>query len=118
MLETTGGDAPFDQISLVGNGSYMRGYTRGRFRDRQLAALQAEYRAPLAGRLGWAAFAGGGRVAPGVSGLVKGDARFLPSYGLGARWLLFARSHSTIRVDYARGAEGQSGLYVALNEAF
>ena len=118
VLETTGGDAPFDQISLVGNSDYMRGYTRGRFRDRHLAALQAEYRAPLAGRLGWAAFAGGGVIAPHVSDVVSADARFLPSYGLGARWLLFARSHSTIRVDYARGTAGQSGLYVALNEAF
>ena len=118
VIETTGGDAPFDQISLVGNSGYMRGYTRGRFRDRHLAALQAEYRAPLVGRLGWAAFAGGGRVAPHASGLVSGDARFLPSYGLGARWLLFARSRSTIRVDFAKGADGQSGLYVALNEAF
>jgi hypothetical protein len=118
VLETTGGVAPFDQVSLVGNGSYMRGYTRGRFRDQDLAAIQAEYRAPLAGRLGWAVFAGGGRIAPHFSDLASSDARFLPSYGLGARWLLFPHSRTTIRVDYARGAEGQSGLYVALNEAF
>jgi outer membrane protein assembly factor BamA len=118
VLETTGGDAPFDQVSLVGNGNYLRGYSRGRFRDEDLVALQAEYRAPLAGRLGWAAFAGGGRIGSRLGDLVGGDARFLPSYGLGARWLLFARSHSTIRVDYARGTPGQSGLYVALNEAF
>ena len=118
VLEATGGDAPFDQLSLAGNGNYLRGYTRGRFRDRYLASLQAEYRAPLAGRLGWAAFAGGGRLGGRLGDLAGGDARFLPSYGLGARWLLFARSHSTVRVDYARGAEGQSGLYVALNEAF
>jgi outer membrane protein assembly factor BamA len=117
VVETTGGAAPFDQVSLVGNSNYLRGYTRGRFRDQHLAALQAEYRAPLAGRLGWAAFAGGGRVASRVGDLA-GGARVLPSYGLGARWLLFASSRSTVRVDYARGADGQSGLYVALNEAF
>jgi outer membrane protein assembly factor BamA len=118
VVETTGGAAPFDQVSLVGNSNYLRGYTRGRFRDRHLAAVQAEYRAPLAGRLGWAAFAGGGRVTSRVGDLVGGGARVLPSYGLGARWLLFASSRSTVRVDYARGADGQSGLYVALNEAF
>ena len=118
VVETTGGAAPFDQVSLVGSSNYLRGYVRGRFRDQHLAAVQAEYRAPLAGRLGWAAFAGGGRVASRVGDLAGGDARVLPSYGLGARWLLFARSRSTIRVDYARGADGQSGLYVALNEAF
>lgn len=118
VVETTGGEAPFDQVSLVGSSNYFRGYARGRFRDRHLASVQAEYRAPLIGRLGWAAFAGGGRVASRAGDLVGGDARILPSYGLGARWLLFARSRGTVRVDYGRGADEQSGLYVALNEAF
>ena len=111
-----GGDAPFDQLSLVGGSNYLRGYVRGRVRDRHLAAVQAEYRGPLIGRLGWAAFAGGGWIAPSVADL--GDARFLPSYGAGLRWRLFAKSRSAIRVDYARGLAGNSGLYVALNEAF
>lgn len=118
VVETTGGEAPFDQVSLAGSSNYLRGYARGRFRDRHLASLQAEYRAPLVGRLGWAAFAGGGRVTSRVGDLVGGDARILPSYGLGARWLLFASSRGTIRVDYGRGADEQSGLYVAFNEAF
>ena len=80
--------------------------------------MQAEYRAPLIGRLGWAAFAGGGSVGRRPGALVDGDARFLPSYGVGARWVLFDRSRSTVRVDYGRGASGASGLYVAFNEAF
>lgn len=118
VLETTGGAAPFDQVSLVGNSNYLRGYTRGRFRDRHLASVQAEYRAPIAGRLGGAAFAGVGRVAPSVTELVGADARLLPSYGVGVRWLLFPRTRSTVRLDYGRGADGQSGIYVAFNEAF
>jgi outer membrane protein assembly factor BamA len=118
VVEATGGDAPFDQLSLVGSSNYFRGYARGRYRDRHLAAIQAEYRAPLVGRLGWAVFGGGGRVASRVGDLAGSDARFLPSYGLGARWLLFERSRSTVRVDYGRGGGGASGLYVAFNEAF
>ncbi len=118
VIEATGGEAPFDQLSLVGGSSYLRGYARGRFRDRHLASVQAEYRAPLLGRLGWAVFAGGGRVASRLGDLADGDARFLPSYGVGARWRLFDRSRSTVRVDYGRGASGASGLYVAFNEAF
>jgi hypothetical protein len=59
-----------------------------------------------------------GRVASRVGDLAGGDARFLPSYGLGARWLLFERSRSTVRVDFGRGTSGASGLYVAFNEAF
>ena len=118
VTELTGGAAPFDQMSLVGNSNYLRGYTRGRYRDRDLAAAQAEYRAHLWRKLGWAAFAGAGRVTSKPSELVGGSAKVLPSYGLGLRWTLFANSRSAIRVDYARGGDAQSGLYVALNEAF
>ena len=118
VTELTGGTPPFDQLSLVGNSNYLRGYTRGRYRDRDLAAAQAEYRAGLWRKLGWVAFAGAGRVAPRPGMLVDGSARTLPSYGLGLRWTLFSNSRSAIRVDYARAGDKQSGLYVALNEAF
>ena len=118
VTEMTGGRAPFDQLALVGNSSYLRGYTRGRFRDRDLIAAQAEYRAPLVGRLGWTVFGGAGRIAAQPSDLFARDARTLPSYGVGARWTLFSRSRSDIRIDYARAGDAQSGVYVALNEAF
>lgn len=118
VLESTGGVAPFDQISLVGSSNYLRGYARGRYRDRALASLQAEYRAHLWRRMRWATFAGAGRVAPRLAGVTDSDARTLLSYGAGLRWKLFADSRSAIRVDYARGSAGNSGLYVSLNEAF
>ena len=118
VTELVAGSAPFDQLSLVGNSSYLRGYAHGRYRDRDLAAAQAEYRATLWRRLGWAAFGGAGRIASRPSDLLGSSARTLPSYGLGLRWTLFASSRSDIRVDYAHGERGQSGLYVALNEAF
>ena len=114
-LEATGGHAPFDQLSLVGSGNVMRGYARGRYRDRQLVAAQVEYRAPLVGRLGVAAFAGGGTVAPTMSKLASST--ILPSFGGGARWLLLPKQGTTIRVDYGVG-KGSSGLYIAFNEAF
>jgi hypothetical protein len=118
VTEMTGGHAPFDQLALVGNSDYLRGYTRGRFRDRDLIAGQAEYRAPLVGRVGWTVFGGAGRIAAQAADLLARDARTLPSYGVGVRWTLFPGSRSDIRVDYARAGDGQSGIYVALNEAF
>ena len=118
VTELTAGDAPFDQVSLVGSSNYLRGYAHGRYRDLDLAAVQAEYRAPLWRKLGWAAFAGAGRIGSKPSDLIASDVRALPSYGAGLRWTLFASSRSNIRVDYARGGSAQSGLYVALNEAF
>jgi len=118
VTEMTGGSAPFDQLSLVGNSNYLRGYAHGRYRDLDLAAAQAEYRAHFWRRLGWVAFAGAGRIASRPADLLTSGARTLPSYGAGLRYTLFANSRSDIRVDYARGGSGQSGLYVALNEAF
>jgi len=114
-MESSTGHVPFDQLSLLGSGSVMRGYVRGRYRDRDLAAAQIEYRLPVAGRLGVAAFAGAGTVAPTPSKLVSST--LLPSFGAGARWLLIPKSRTTVRVDYGIG-KGSSGLYIAFNEAY
>jgi outer membrane protein assembly factor BamA len=114
-VEATSGSAPFDQLSLVGSSSVMRGYVRGRFRDRDLASAQLEYRTPVVGRFGVAAFAGAGTVAPTFSKLAS--TTVLPSYGVGARWLLLPKQGTTVRVDYGVGRSA-SGLYIAFNEAF
>jgi len=114
-VEATSGRAPFDQLSLVGSGMIMRGYARGRYRDRDLVAAQIEYRAQVIGRLGAAAFVGAGTVAPTFSKVASST--MLPSFGAGARWLLLPKQHTTIRVDYGMG-KGSSGLYIAFNEAY
>jgi len=114
-VEASTGRAPFDQLSLLGSGSVMRGYVRGRYRDRDLLAAQIEYRLPVTGKLGIAGFAGAGTVAPTPSKLASST--LLPSFGAGARWLLIPKSRTTVRVDYGIG-KGSSGLYVAFNEAY
>jgi hypothetical protein len=114
-LEATSGEPAFDQLALLGSGNIMRGYVRGRYRDRELVAAQLEYRAPVIGRLGVAAFAGAGTVAPTIAKL--SSSAVMPSFGAGARWLLLPKQRTTVRVDYGVG-KGSSGLYVAFNEAF
>jgi hypothetical protein len=47
-------------------GDIMRGYARGRYRDRWLLAAQGEYRSPVRKRLGGVLFAGAGVSAPGL----------------------------------------------------
>jgi Omp85 superfamily domain len=110
------GQAPFDQLALVGSGEILRGYARGRFRDRVLLAGQGEYRSPFLHRVGGVVFGGAGIVAPSVTTL---DARrVLPTYGAGLRVLLDERQRTGFRVDYGRGREGASGLYIGFHNAF
>ncbi len=109
-------NAPFDQRSPIGSASIMRGYVPGRFRDDWMLAAQTEFRSAIAGSWGYAVFAGAGAVAPTLGELA--GARLLPSYGAGVRFRMDPKTGATIRVDYARGTPGQSGLYVSFNEAF
>lgn len=109
-------NAPFDQRSPIGGAAIMRGYVAGRFRDDWMMATQAEFRSAIRGSWGYALFAGGGVVAPTL-GELRG-ARVLPSWGGGARFRMDRTTGATIRVDYARGTRGQTGLYVSFNEAF
>lgn len=110
------GAAPFDQLALVGGSDIMRGYARGRFRDRALAAAQLEYRSAYWHRLGGVVFMGAGASAPRLDGFA--DARLLPTYGAGLRARIDARQRTGVRVDYGRGRAGASGLYIGFNQAF
>ena len=118
QLQVTGvdGAAPFDQLALIGNSDIMRGYKRGRYRDRWTAALQGEYRTPMRRRLGAALFAGAGLAAPSLDAF--GDSRLLPTYGAGLRVQIDQRQRTGVRADYGRGADGASGLYIGFNQAF
>jgi hypothetical protein len=111
------GGAPFDQLALVGGGDIMRGYARGRYRDRWMLASQAEYRTPMARRIGGVLFGGAGVVAPAADELF-GDRVLLPTYGAGVRFQLDTKQRSAVRVDYGRGRDGASGLYIGFNQAF
>jgi hypothetical protein len=110
------GDAiPFDQLNLVGGGDMLRGYTRGRYRDVNLQAAQAELRTPIHRRLGAVVFGGAGVLND------RNDAtntKALPTYGAGLRLQLDPRQRTAVRVDYGRGRDGASGLYIGFNQAF
>ncbi|HEX4931915.1 MAG TPA: BamA/TamA family outer membrane protein [Gemmatimonadaceae bacterium] len=115
LAEATTGRAPFDQLVQVGSDTAMRGYTRGRYRERDGINGQVEYRSPYWRRLGFTAFGGGGVVMRRLGD--TSDATLLPTVGVGLRALLVPAQRATIRVDFGMG-KGSTGLYVALNEAF
>lgn len=112
------GDAPFNNLSLLGGENLMRGYYLGRYRDKTLAATQAEYRLlPLwfSKRIGAAVFAGAGTVAPSISEIQLRTLKW--SAGAGVRYLFFKKKDVYIRGDIAFTPEGQ-GYYIFLGEAF
>jgi outer membrane protein assembly factor BamA len=110
-----GKGGPFYDVCSFGAKSDLRGYTTGRYRDRSQLTAQIEYRRPMAGRWGWAAFAGVGTVAPTFSEMSSRD--LLPSIGVGVRFSASKTQRVNLRVDLARGAD-ESTLHISLGEAF
>ena len=48
LAATTTANPPFDELPALGGDEVMRGYFEGRFRDRQMLVLEADYRFPIA----------------------------------------------------------------------
>ncbi len=116
----TFGDVPFNQLSLMGGESIMRGYYYGRYRDRNQIATQVEYRfLPIpfnfTNRLGFAVFAGAGSVFNQTENL--NISNFVVSGGAGLRFLLFPKKDIWTRLDFAV-TEESTGFYLFIGESF
>jgi outer membrane protein assembly factor BamA len=110
------GDPPFWRMGLLGGSEIMRGYYLGRYRDKNMIALQAEYRwVPVLWRIGLVAFAGFGDVAATLGRFDLG--RFKTTYGLGLRFVIDPKQRLHLRVDFGFG-KGTSGVYFTAGEAF
>jgi outer membrane protein assembly factor BamA len=112
------GNAPFNQLSLMGGESLMRGYYLGRYRDQTLMAAQTEYRFlpfPFSQRWGAAAFIGAGTVAHELRALDFNNLKW--SGGAGLRFLIFPSKDIFTRLDVAFTEEGP-GYYLFIGEAF
>lgn len=110
-----GGTPPFYELAMLGGDSVMRGYYRGKYRDKTLVTVQTEYRMPVWWRFGIAAFAGLGEVCPGLSHFSFGEVKY--SYGAGLRFKLDKREGTNVRVDFAWGKDSH-GFYLTVQEAF
>jgi Omp85 superfamily domain len=111
------GDPPFDIMPQLGGDVLLRGYFAGRFRDRNLVALEAEYRTLLWWRIGAAVFGGVGQVANAVDAM-RFDG-FHPAAGAGLRLLLSPEEGLNIRADFGYGFDVKSsGFYLGIGEVF
>ncbi len=110
------GEPPFWRLGMLGGEKIMRGYYFGRYRDKNLIALQAEYRwVPVFWRLGLAAFAGIGDVAARIGHFNLKRMKY--SYGLGLRFVFDPKQKLNIRLDFGFGKK-TSGVYFTAVEAF
>ncbi|WP_041523754.1 BamA/TamA family outer membrane protein [Gilvimarinus agarilyticus] len=111
---SAGDDAPFFLLSSFGGKSDLRGYDVGRYRDKVMYALQAEYRWRVSEAWILTGFSGVGEVAE-----KPGDffSEFLPAAGVGARFLLSQKHLVSLSADFSVGKNG-SQFYFGVGEAF
>lgn len=111
--ETTFGDAPFNQLSLLGGTKRMRGYLEGRFRDDHFLTFQSEYRFPIFWRIKGAVFGSVGSVGSQADGFQ----RAFFTYGAGIRIGISKIEKINLRLDFGLGKD-TSGFYLTFGEAF
>ena len=100
----TGGQAPFFAQCIFGTNNVLRGCPAGRYIDRDMLAVQVEYRPLVWWRLGAAIFAGVGVVGPRFQDF--DHKKLLPGAGLGPRFNLSTKYHVNLRADFAWGKNG------------
>jgi hypothetical protein len=125
-LQLKDGDVPFRELSTADGDHNLRGLVRGKYRDRHLLLLQAEYKSYLPdygwlshpwfrNRLGYAVFAEAGQVAHAVRDFAWEE--FRPAYGVGLRYALNPAQRMNIRVDVGF-VDGSVAPAINIKEAF
>ncbi len=107
----TDGDVSFSDLSMHD----LRGYERGRYRDRMHLAGEVELRQHLFWRFAGAVFTGFGQVAPAIDDF--DDENLLWSAGFGLRFQLTEQNRMNYRTDVAWGRDGFE-FYFSITEAF
>ncbi len=108
------GATPFQLLPEIGGSELVRGYPQGRYKDRVMLALQAEYRLWVYGPIGFNVFGAMADLQPAFRSV--GSDPFVFAGGLGLRFLMNEQGVN-FRIDYAWGREGGT-LYMSVGEAF
>ena len=111
--EFTNGDAPFNQLALMGGPKRMRGIFEGRFRDDHFLTFQSEYRFPIWRKIKGVIFGSVGSVGSQEDSFQN----TLFTYGLGMRFGISKNEKINLRLDYGFG-KNSSGIYLTIGEAF
>ena len=112
-------NVPFYLLPELGNDQMMRGYYQGRYRHKNMLAIQSEIRYRIHPRIGAAAFGGIGTVSPALDQIKD----IKPSFGAGLSYFFDLEHESSVRFDYGFGEQRpgekrQSGFYISMGQAF
>ncbi len=113
---STFGETPMKNLARLGGTDNLRGFYQGRLRDKNMASLIVEYRAPIIWRLSVVAFGGIGNVYSDKYPLWKNEFKY--SFGGGIRLNVLEKDNLNIRIDYGYYSKYNSGLYFTLGECF
>ena len=111
------GDPPFQGLASYGGSNTARGYFQGRFIDKQMYVVQAEYRYRFHPRWAVNGFGLFGEVADEPKDFFNFN-QMKPSYGGGIRFKILKDQDTWVRADLGRGIKGSNGFYFGINEAF
>ena len=114
VVRSASENVPFFLLSSFGGTTDLRGYPSGRYRDRQMYAMQTEYRWQFSDRWIFTGFVGVGEVAEHFSEMGR---NFLPAGGIGARFVLSEKHKVGLSFDIATGNDGTE-VYFGVGEAF
>lgn len=115
-LQTTNGNVPFREMSLMGGMYMMRGIYEGRYRDNNMLTFQAEVRQHLFWRIGMTGFVSTSNVYNKQDGFNFNQLKV--AGGGGFRLAFNKDDKASLRADYGFGPNGNSGLYLTYGEAF
>ena len=107
-------NTPFYDLYYLGS-KRTRGINNRRFQDNAELSFALEYRFPIAGRFGGAAFGSTGTVASDLGKVL--DSSYRNAAGVGLRYIINKRDGVRLRVDYAMSNEG-GNFYFTIKEAF
>ena len=108
-----GHEVPYFLMPSLGGSHTLRGYSAGRFRDRNRLLLTGEYRWTAGPFIDMALFLDAGRVSPAASDLATG--RFTRTYGIGVTLHTF--TSTLTRMEVARTPQG-TALVLSFGPSF
>jgi len=115
QMKSTRGDVPFRYLSSPDGTYILRGIENGRYKDKQMASLQAEFRFPIYAKFSGTFFAEFAQVADDFGDMEIDETK--TSIGSGIRYALNPEQRFNIRADIAWVDDG-IGVIINIREAF